>query len=54
MNFEEYSKSEISQRQNTLNETTQQIGETDKFKGNNFVGPHHHEYIFVGSQDWLG
>jgi len=45
MNFEQYSKSEICKRADQLNESTQQIGETDKFKGNNFVGPHHHEYI---------
>ena len=45
MNFEQYSKNEIEHRNSQVNESTQQIGETDKFKGNKFVGPHHHEYI---------
>lgn len=45
MKFNEYMKDAVQRRAAQMSESTQQIGETDKFKGNEFVGPHHHEYI---------
>lgn len=45
MNFNEYMTDAIKRRLSQLDESTQQIGETDKFKGNEYVGPHHHEYV---------
>lgn len=45
MNLGQYVKNEIEERKHDLNESIVQLGKTDDFKGNDFIGPHYHEYI---------
>lgn len=43
-NLETYLKSEVEAVQH-LDESVVSIGETDSFKGDEYTGPHRHEYI---------
>lgn len=44
MNLQDYIKNEMHKTA-PLNENTAEAGDTDMFKGSEWMGPHHHKYV---------
>lgn len=44
MNLQDYLKNEM-QKTAPLNENTAEAGDTEVFKGSQWMGPHHHKYV---------
>lgn len=49
MNFNEYLNNEIK-KVKPLNENTAEAGDTDVFKGSEWMGSHHHKYVIWDNQ----